>query len=844
MGCCTGYTFTSAPDAALDPNQRVNFTFGMVLGVDDFRQEHAYLGARDERALRALIGYGAISGLDVDTVVTGGQVAVRVTPGLALLPDGKLVGVKAAQCARLDEWLAGPGKPEPGRTGKASVYVVLRHAEVTGTPVPIPGEPCRDESALLADSRIADSYTLDFSWTAPAQAEDDALRTFAAWLRRVDILPTGGTPLDAFLAAVEAQVTAAIAHAAPAFAAPPLAATPLPDPDPAGAQLIIPRDQYTTYINAAFDVWVRRLRAAALAPFGPVPAADPAHAAADAGLLLAALDLELNAGNLVFPPAPGQPAVARWLGRAQLVHLQMLQQWLISSSATDAPVGADYVLGRADPHLPNAQDLLADFALTDHALARIDLVAAPLPGNPDARKAVLRPAVKWPGGAGEDGGPDYYGPAMTAPIPVGDGGTGQSDAPVLGQLLVGVAGTEDLPAHFSLGDLLPVERPQEGDTAALANLTVDVTSAAPDILIDTIQDIGPQDSPQFAGLTVDGALTAGALTLDTPLSTSSGGTGQNAVPADGQLLVGVAGTGEDPARFALGDLRAVTRFVDSGADMHANLTVDVTSAAPDILIDTIQGIGPLDSPQFAGLAIDGEAMAAALTLATPLPIASGGTGQAALPQRLQVLVGEREGDGGDFVLARLADSDTVSVTLQRMDRQDDWRIQFDALSSGIVLPLAVDQGGTGLSANTSPGQILLGDDAGTFGLGGVRPATEGRHIAVALDGPDLTIDTTPQTHWATRIVGDTRDALKEDDHVVLLVAASDGVVFALGDPEDERVVIIKTASRATFAELVRKERGDSNEFIDNAPSVRLGAFQSVTLIGNSKLARWFVIGRT
>jgi hypothetical protein len=777
MGCCTGYSFTPAPDAALDPDQRVNFTFGMVLGVDDFRQEHAYLAARDERALRELIGYGAITGLDVGTAVTGSQVEVRVKPGLALLPDGRLVGVKAEQCARLDEWLAGPGKREDNPSGPASVYVVLRHVEVTGTPVPIPGEPCRDESALLADSRIADSFAIDFTWNAPAQLENDALRTFAGWLRQVDILPgaDAGTPLDVFTAAVESQVAAAIAQAATAFADPPLAATPPPDPDPASgeAPLVIPRDQYATYINAAFDVWVRRLRAGAMAHFGPVPAAD---GEAEAGLLLAAIDVLLDAGNLVFPPAPDAPAVARWLGRAQLVHLRMLQQWLITSAATDAPIGADYVLGRADAHLPNAQDLLADFRFADHALARIDLVPAPLPGDPDALKAVLRPAVKWPGGEGE--GADYYGPAMAAPIPVGDGGTGQSAAPAPGQLLVGVPDTDDGPAHFSLGDLRAVARVQEDESRPHVNLTVDVDSEAPDILIDTVQDIGPFDSPQFAG-----------LALATPLSTGSGGTGQNAVPMDGQLLVGVAGTGEDPAHFALGALRPALH-ADSASGAAANLTIDVASAAPDILIDTVQGIGLLDSPQFAGLAVDGEVMAAALTLATPLPVASGGTGQSALPQQLQVLVGAQDGDDGQFVLARLDDSDTVAVTLQLVDNRNDWRIRFDA------------RGGT--SGGTS------------------------------------------QTHWATRIVDERTSGLKEDDHVVLLAANDDGVVFELGEPEDERVVVIKAVGKGTFALLVRDARGggsSSEPFIDNEFDLRLSPFQAVTLIGNKQLARWFVIGR-
>lgn len=748
MGCCTGYNFTPAPDAALAPDQRVNFSFGMVLGVDDFRQEHAYLAGRDERALRELIGYGAISGLDVGTAVTGTQVEVRVLPGLALLPDGKLVAVKTAQCARLDEWLAGPGKPEPTRSGQASVYIVLRHVEVSGTPVPIPGEPCRDESALLADSRIADSFTIDFSWTAPAQAEEDALRTFAAWLARIEIrsAPHPGTPLDVFMAAVESGVTAVLAHAQSVPGTPPLAETPIPDPDPAGpvgsppgTQLIIPRAHYTSYINAAFDVWVRRLRAGAMARFGPVPAADPA---AEAGLLLAAVDLLLDAGNLVFPPAPGVPALARWLGRAQLVHLRLLQQWLISSSADDAPVEADYLLGRADPHLPNAQDLHADFALADHALARVDLVAAPLPGQPAARKAVLRPAVKWPGGVEGGGAPDYYGPRMAAPIPVADGGSGQRDAPAQGQLLVGVAGAGDTPAQFRLGALRPVARVREGEAEALANLTIDVAGAAPQILIDTIQDIGPRDSPLFAGL-----------------------------------------------------------------------------------------------------AVDGEALADSLTLATPLAIGSGGSGQSALPQRLQVLVGERDGDDGRFVLAGLVDSDTVAVTLKQADEGGNWRIAFDAKGSGLTLPLAVQQGGTGQGAAPGLGQILRGDDAGKFAPGNLRQAVRGRHIDVALAGDDLTIDTTPQAHWATRIVDDQRSGLKGDDHVVLLVAQGDDVTFELGEPEDERVVVIKAATKATFARLIRGGRPDERPYIDEAPTFNVGALEAVTLVGSKRLQRWFVIGR-
>ncbi len=39
----------SAGAAALDPTKHVNYTLGMVLGVDDFTQEFAYLSHRDRR---------------------------------------------------------------------------------------------------------------------------------------------------------------------------------------------------------------------------------------------------------------------------------------------------------------------------------------------------------------------------------------------------------------------------------------------------------------------------------------------------------------------------------------------------------------------------------------------------------------------------------------------------------------------------------------------------------------------------------------------------------------------------------------------------------------------------
>src|SRR5438128_4517130 len=90
-----------------DPAKRVNYTLGMVLGVDDFTQEFAYLSGRDQLLVRELLGYGTVCGLRVTIEPTDDDTErisnpqVRVGSGLAVTPQGQLVGVPAAQCAVL-----------------------------------------------------------------------------------------------------------------------------------------------------------------------------------------------------------------------------------------------------------------------------------------------------------------------------------------------------------------------------------------------------------------------------------------------------------------------------------------------------------------------------------------------------------------------------------------------------------------------------------------------------------------------------------------------------------------------------------------------------------------------
>jgi len=683
MSCCSGSSFTPAPDAALDPEKRVNFTFGMVLGVDDFRQEHAYLAGRDERALRESIGYGVLSGLHVQTEPAAPAISdkytVRVEPGLALLPNGKLVGVPVDQCASLTEWLAGPNKKSASESGAFSVYVVIRHAEASSTPVPIPGEPCRDESALQADSRIANSFSVDFNWEAPASTEDNALRSFAAWLRTVPVIsaPSPEPALADFQEKLETAVSAAISAGWAATVKPPLGKTPTPP----ATTLVIPYARYAEFITAAFDVWIRRLRGKHLAANLPLaqPESDPA-------LLLAAIDIKLKNG--VFEKLDG----TRLLGRPQLAHLRLLQEWLFTL-ADEAPHDATYVLGKADPHLPNAQDLDADFKDASRKMARVDIVDG---------KGLLKPAVIYP-----DANADYYGPEMDKPIPVGDGGTGQADDPGPGQLLVGPLASVT-PRAFALGWLKGAQPDSAGKGR---NIVVDLTQA-PDILLDTAQNIDTTATPSFAGLSVTGALSVattatigGATTLSgtatvNGLLTASGGITTPDLTVTG-LSAGVVGSDID------GKLSNALRW----DGLEANLgTIPTYYYAPG----------------------QGHAVR----------IADGGTGLTTLPAALQILVGRNDNPANPaYVLASLEAGSNVTLALSKSNASppspsETWKLTINASGgNNLALPLVTEQGGTGQKDTPELGQILIGNGNKQFALGNVAVGDRG-------NGPNLVLDTT------------------------------------------------------------------------------------------------------
>jgi len=297
-----------------DPSKHVNYTLGMVLGVDDFTQEFAYLDGRTEWLARDLLGYGTVCGLkvSVDTDATKGP-RVSVAPGSALSVSGQLIYVTAAQCAYLNDWLTANQAAlmdiASSPPGDVRLYLVLTYKECQTNQVPIPGEPCRTESESMAASRIADSFSLDLRLHWPQQAEEHAVRDFVDWLAAITVSDDPGafTTLADFEDAVRAAFSL-------------LASPPLHSP-PAGIR--IHSADVCEYLRAAFRIWITELRPQ-FHSSGPTPPAN------DEGLLLAELTVPVIViGSNQWRVDDRFAVTIDETQRPVLVHLRMLQEYLV-----------------------------------------------------------------------------------------------------------------------------------------------------------------------------------------------------------------------------------------------------------------------------------------------------------------------------------------------------------------------------------------------------------------------------------------------------------------------------------------------------------------------------------
>lgn len=244
-----------SPDTA----KHVNYTKGMVLGVDDFVQEFGYLSGRDSLLAREVIGYGTVCGLQVIAQTDALGSRIRIKPGAAITPKGQFVRVVEEQCAQLNDWLAQPETRDQvvaalglNTDGILPLYVKLCYRECLTDKVPIPGEPCRSEDDALAPSRIKDDFKLELSFSGPEQREEQGLRNFVAWLSEIPIEDSAGTAtLEEFLIAVRGA-DLSLGHVGSSLGS--------TDAYYTGSGLFIHPADACDFLHAAFRVWVTELR--------------------------------------------------------------------------------------------------------------------------------------------------------------------------------------------------------------------------------------------------------------------------------------------------------------------------------------------------------------------------------------------------------------------------------------------------------------------------------------------------------------------------------------------------------------------------------------------------------
>lgn len=307
---------TDIEEALLDPRKRVRYAFGMVLGVDDFRQEQVHSAEKQALANRLLHGAGTVAGLRVGVAAAadGADAVVSVSAGYALSPRGRWIHVDASQCGLLDSWLQAnrAGAVPPLAAGGRRIYVTLGYDECPTDLVPIAARACASVEEAQAPSRVAEGFKLGFAWRPPAQRAEEAVRAFGELLRTVEIVP-GGSPAnddgEAFLEAVRA------------LAEPD--SPPIPSSPPDGIYQL-PEPQAAELLHRAEVVWATEV----------VPRLD---AAAGDEILLAALDFTLDVqGRLVVTvdaegrlTAPGTVGVDE-SERPILLSSRVQQEWLTS----------------------------------------------------------------------------------------------------------------------------------------------------------------------------------------------------------------------------------------------------------------------------------------------------------------------------------------------------------------------------------------------------------------------------------------------------------------------------------------------------------------------------------
>jgi len=188
-----------------EPPDRVAYSVGMMLDVDDFGAEQLYHRSRLARALVSSFGSGTLAGLRVEVVAGSNGDELRVNPGLAIDRIGRLIEVPRTCCLRLDDWYLNQSPTalsdalhvdaaDPAvQNVLADVFV--RFVACEREPIPAFAQGPFDATDATRPGRLRDSAELrlllrkEAAPALPAPEWTDPRVLNAAQLAEVDVLP-------------------------------------------------------------------------------------------------------------------------------------------------------------------------------------------------------------------------------------------------------------------------------------------------------------------------------------------------------------------------------------------------------------------------------------------------------------------------------------------------------------------------------------------------------------------------------------------------------------------------------------------------------------------------------
>jgi hypothetical protein len=195
--------------------QRVFYSTGRMLGVEDFQADQDYHRGRLARALVQLYGTGTVAGLLVKTDGNANlqQLEVQVTPGVAIDRVGRIIEVPRLVCIVLNTWLTQQvqawqsqiNNPTPGQPALPNPNTAIHDGthlmvDVFTTFVPCTRglTPCfaAEDDYDATDAFAANRWLDSFSMQLVLRTDPTPLTPADAW-KTSGALPAGGAALTA-----------------------------------------------------------------------------------------------------------------------------------------------------------------------------------------------------------------------------------------------------------------------------------------------------------------------------------------------------------------------------------------------------------------------------------------------------------------------------------------------------------------------------------------------------------------------------------------------------------------------------------------------------------------------